>query len=282
MSAGWTGTDDPVAPPITAAGWLRAVLRAALIVPLFLGGLLLLLLIRLVERPLCGLRRPVTPFIVQGVFRGALALLQIRVVTTGAPMTQAGAVVANHASWLDILVLNIRKRVYFVSKAEVARWPLIGFMARAVGTVFISRNPGEARAQTALFEQRLLAGHPLLFFPEGTSSDGLRVLPFKSTLFAAFLTPALREALHVQPVTLRYVAPEGQDARFYGWWGDMDFGPHALMVLAASPQGRVELHYHTPVRVADFADRKALARHVEQVVRSGFAALSAHRGDEAQ
>lgn len=250
------------------AGWLLVILRGAVIGAVTYGGLVLLLLMRLVERPLCGLNRPVTPWITQGVCRAALMLMGLRLVRHGTPMVQRGAVVANHASWLDIFVLNACDRVYFVSKAEVAGWPGIGWLARATGTVFIARKGTEARAQAAMFEARLKAGHRLLFFPEGTSTDSIRMVPFKSTLFAAFHADGLRDALHVQPVTVVYHAPAGQDARFYGWWGDMDFGSHLAQVLGQGRQGRVEVTYHPPVAVAAFPDRKALAAHCERVIRS--------------
>ena len=185
---------------------------------------------------------------------------------------------ANHASWLDIFVLNAAKRVYFVSKAEVARWPGIGWLARATGTLFIARDRRQAAAQVALFRERLQAGHKLLFFPEGTSTDGLQVLPFKPTLFAAFTDPALGPDLAIQPVSVAYHAPAGADPRFYGWWGDMAFGPHLLSTLTARRQGRVEVVYHPPIRVADHADRKALARAAETAVRGG---LQARLGDSA-
>jgi lyso-ornithine lipid O-acyltransferase len=97
-------------------------------------------------------------------------------------MQHKGALVANHASWLDIFTLNACDRIYFVSKSEVAGWPGIGWLARATGTVFINRQGREAQMQKLLFEARLRAGHRLLFFPEGTSTDGQRVLDFKSTL----------------------------------------------------------------------------------------------------
>jgi 1-acyl-sn-glycerol-3-phosphate acyltransferase len=184
-------------------------------------------------------------------------------------MKQRGAVVANHGSWLDIFALNARKRIYFVSKAEVANWPGIGWLAKATGTVFINRDPREAKVQKEVFEARLMAGHKLLFFPEGTSTDAVRVIPFKPTLFAAFFSEHLRNEMYVQPVTVMYHAPKGEDARFYGWWGDMDFGPHLLKVLAQAPQGKVELVYHMPVKVSDFVNRKALSAYCEEVIRAG-------------
>ena len=265
---------DPVA--INPMGWLRIVLRGLVLGTLVFGCLILLLLVRLFERPLCGLRRPVTPYITQFVCRNAFRILGMNFSTSGELMQHRGAVVANHSSWLDIFTLNARKRIYFVSKSEVANWPGIGWLARATGTVFIERNPKHARKQTLLFEKRLLAGHKLLFFPEGTSTDGLRVLPFKTALFQAFFSDHLRDQMYIQPVTVIYHAPEGEPARFYGWWGDMDFGSHLLKTMAVRRQGTVKVIYHAPLRVADFSDRKALAVACRDAVKAGHSELEFH------
>ena len=227
-----------------------------------------MLALRLVERPVFGMHRPWTPHITVVVCRVFFRVLGLPLVTEGAPMAHPGAIVANHSSWLDIFALNAAGPLYFVSKSEVAAWPGIGWLARATGTVFVRRDRRDARAQTSAFETRLAAGHKLLFFPEGTSSDGQRVLPFKPTLFAALFSDHLPDDLWVQPVTVVYHAPEGGDPRFYGWWGDMEFGAHLLKVLGAARQGRVEVTWHPALRVADHADRKALARAAEAAVRS--------------
>lgn len=256
---------------IGLGGWVRIVLRTPVLAVVVYGGLLLLLILRGVEKPLFGMARPITPFVTQGVCRAALAILGIRLRTLGDPMRRQGAVVANHGSWLDIFVLNACQRVYFVSKAEVAGWPGIGWLARATGTVFINRRGSEARVQQNLFETRLRAGHHLLFFPEGTSTDTRTVLPFKSTLFAAFFTPDLAERMSIQPVSVVYTAPKGKDPRFYGWWGGMDFGPHFKKILAA-PRGNVQVVFHRPIAVAESGDRKKLALAAEQAVRSAHPA----------
>lgn len=271
MSRTWDSekSADPVV--IGPLGWLLVVLRGGALVLLVFGCFLVLLLLRLFERPLFGERRPVTPYLVQFVSRSAFVLLGMGYQTRGDLMRHPGAVVANHSSWLDIFALNARKRVYFVSKSEVARWPGIGWLARGTGTVFIERNASRAREQTALFETRLRHGHKLLFFPEGTSTDGLRVLDFRSTLFEAFFTEHLREVTWIQPVSVIYSAPPGRSARFYGWWGGMEFGPHLLKILATPRQGAVHLIYHPPLRVSDFANRKALASAAETLVRQGHA-----------
>ena len=266
----WHSETETREAPIGAMGYLRAVLRGVPLAIVTFGCLALLLLVRLVERPLFGLRRPVTPYITQFVCRSAFVILRIRLDVEGRPMTQMGAAVSNHCSWLDIFTLNASKRIYFVSKAEVAAWPGIGWLARATGTVFINRKKAEAKTHKTMFEDRLRAGHRLLFFPEGTSTDGLRVLPFKSTLFAAFVTDEMRKDLWIQPVSLVYTAPKGEDPRFYGWWGDMDFAHHLVKTLAARTQGSVKIVYHPPLAMADVTDRKGLAKTLEQTVRSAL------------
>ena len=277
MSEAWR--EEPAPERIGAAGWVRVLLRVLPLAVVVFGGLAVLLAMRLVERPLWGQRRPLTPYITQAVCRTAFVILGIDYHTDGQAMKGPGAIVANHSSWLDIFALNARKRIYFVSKAEVAGWPGIGWLAKATGTVFIRRDPREARLQVQEFIRRLSYGHKLLFFPEGTSTDGRRVLTFKPTLFAAFYADGLRETLSIQPVTVIYRAAVGADPRQYGWWGDMDFGPHLLSTLAAARQGSVTIQYHTPVRVAEIEDRKALARLLENKVRAGLIAAGVNDDD---
>lgn len=272
MTVTWDGAPPPPDTPVGVLGWLRILRRAVPIVVTILAGLALLLPLRLIEAPIFGWHRPWTPWITQSVCRLCLIWMGLGFRRSGRPMQARGAIVANHSSWLDIFVLNASDRVYFVSKSEVASWPGIGTLARATGTLFIARDPRQAKVQAQLFEERLLAGQRLLFFPEGTSTDGLRVLPFKTTLFAPFMADGLREVLHVQPVSVNYHAPEGaDDPRTYGWWGDMSFGAHLLSTLALPRQGHVEVVYHKPLRAADFDSRKTMAASAEIAVRAGHA-----------
>lgn len=263
--------EEPIAvTPFGVTGWLRVLLRGGVLGVVVYLGLVVLLLVRLVERPLFGLARPWSPRITKAVCRAAFRVLSMGYSVRGTPMRVPGAIVANHSSWMDIFALNAAQCLYFVAKSEVAGWAGIGWLARATGTVFIARKGSEAKAQQAVFEERLRAGHRLAFFPEGTSTDGLRVLPFKSTLFAAFYSHGLDHILQIQPVSLRYLAPEGQDARYYGWWGDMVFASHLLQVLAVRRPGRVEVMFHDPVSVEDFTDRKRLAAVCEAVIRAAL------------
>ena len=271
MSVTWDGAPPPDPVERGPGAVLRILWRGVGIVVIILIGLALLVPLRLIERPLFGLARPWTPWITQVVCRMSLFWLGLTYVRTGTPMTGRGAVVANHSSWLDIFVLNAGKRIFFVSKSEVAGWPGIGTLAKATGTLFIARDPRAAKAQTELFQERLLAGQRLLFFPEGTSTDGMRVLPFKSTLFEALFAQELRDKVYVQPVSVIYDAPEGAaDPRFYGWWGDMELGPHGVQVLGRARQGAVRVGFHAPLKVADFATRKDLSSALEAAVRNGM------------
>lgn len=259
-------------PRIGPFGWVRVAWRAVALVLLCYGGLMVLLALRLIERPLFGPSRPWTPHITRLVCRAVLAVMGLRLIRRGQPMSHPGAMVANHASWLDIFALNASALVYFVAKAEVSVWAGIGWLARATGTVFITRKGTEAKTQQRIFEDRLRAGHRLLFFPEGTSTDSRRVLPFKTTLFAAFFTHGLEHAMHIQPVTVVYHAPDGADPRFYGWWGEMAFAPHLIDILSTARQGHVEVIFHPQVPVDVFANRKDLAAHCERVIAASHPA----------
>lgn len=266
----WQSETPPPNDPIPASAWPRIGLRAMALVFVFAVGLAVHALVRLAEYPHARARRPLSGRVVQAVCWLTLRILGLPVHVTGRPLRGAGALVCNHSSWLDILALHAITPVTFVSKAEVAGWPGIGLLARVAGTLFIRRDRREARAQTALFGARLRARQRLLFFPEGTSSDGQRLLPFKPTLFQALLDPALGPDLRLQPVSLTYHAPQERDPRFYGWWGDMDFGAHALQVLAQARQGRAEIVFHDSIDVAAQPGRKALAAAAEAAVRAGL------------
>ncbi len=279
MTPTWTGNENYIAQRAPKGwDWLRVIRRGVPGVLVIAVCLVILLLVRLIERPLFGQRRPITPYITCFVCRSVIWLIGFPYEIKGRPMRHPGAVVANHASWLDIFTLNAPQRIYFVSKSEVAGWPGIGTLAKATGTVFIARERREAKLQQDLFEQRLGAGHKLLFFPEGTSTDANRVLPFKTTLFQAFFSEALRDQSYVQPITVNYHAPEGEDPRYYGWWGDMDLIPNVLHVLSTPKQGRIELVFHDPKPVNSFETRKVLALDLEETTRAAhFSEISASK-----
>ena len=273
MAPTWHSTDPaPAPPPIGLAGWGRVLGRGAGLAVVLGAGVGAFAALRVIEVAALRRRRVLSPLVSQQVSRAALRIIGLSIRVEGVPLSGPGAVVANHVSWLDILVLNAAQRVFFVSKSEVAHWPGIGFLARITGTEFITRRGADAVRQKAQLVARLSDGARLLFFPEGTSSDGLQVLPFKPTLFAAFFDSALQDRLALQAATLVYHAPRGADARVYGWWGDMGFGPHFLAVLARPSHGGVTVVLHSPLRAGDFDSRKQLAAQCEAMVRAGMPA----------
>jgi lyso-ornithine lipid O-acyltransferase len=199
--------------------------------------------------------------------RGVLWLVGIRPIVRGTPV-HAGALVANHASWLDIPALRSVTLMYFVAKSEVASWPGIGFITRVTGTIFINRRRAEAKREEAVLRSRIAHDQLLCFFPEGTSTDGRRVLPFKSSLFSAFFAEGRGTDFPIQPVTVRFrPAPgSGLPENFYGWWGTMSFEGNLWDVLTRSRGGTVQVTFHKPVTAADFPDRKRLADHCRETV----------------
>lgn len=274
MSPTWRDAEPPVpARPRGLRDWLRVIRRGVPAVLVLMLGVLLILPLRGIERLVHGRRRPWTGPHVQIVCRLVLACIGLSWRREGTPLRGPGAVVANHSSWLDILTLNAALPVFFVSKAEVARWPGINILTRVTDTHFVTRDPKLARAQALEFAERIRAGHRLLFFPEGTSSDGRRVLPFKPTLFQGFLADDLPAGLAIQPVSAVYHAPPGQDPRFYGWWADMDLGPHLLSILAARRHGYVTVRLHPPIPVAG-NDRKTLSAACYSAIEADFRGLA--------
>ncbi|MEM7546841.1 MAG: lysophospholipid acyltransferase family protein [Pseudomonadota bacterium] len=204
--------------------------------------------------------------------RAMLMLLGMRLVVRGAPIRKGGILVSNHVSWADILALRAVTRVNFVSKAEVRNWPGIGFIAEICETVFIERRRTEAKRQQHDLFERIERDELLCVFPEGTSTDGLRVLPFKSALMSVLFIEGVHEHALVQPVSLVYRPNPKHDlpSNFYGWWGSMPFEGHIWQVAQRSQGGSVEVVYHDPMRAADWDNRKELTAKCEADVFSAF------------
>jgi 1-acyl-sn-glycerol-3-phosphate acyltransferase len=204
------------------------------------------------------------------------ALFGIRIHVAGQAVKGEGVLlVANHTSWLDILIFSAATPLCFVAKAEVAGWPLFGTLARLQRTVFVAR---ERRSTTGavrdVIRERLAAGETLLLFPEGTSHDGNRVLPFKSALLGG-AEAVLGDGHHVkvQPVSAAYNGlhgmPMGREMRpLFAWYGDMEMVPHLWEALLAGPLD-VTVRFHEPLSL-DEMDRKSLAIRARDVIQAGL------------
>ncbi|MBP2311663.1 lysophospholipid acyltransferase family protein [Azospirillum soli] len=184
--------------------------------------------------------------------------------------------VSNHSSYLDITVLGSVIPGSFVAKSEVAGWPFFGTLAKLQQTVFVERKAraGVERQRDEL-GARLDAGDSLILFPEGTSSDGNRTLPFKTALFAVAARRIGDKPLTVQPVSITPTRldgiPMGIAFRpYYAWYGDMDLAPHLWTVFTLGRM-TVEVEFHPPVTIENFSSRKALADHCQRAVAGGVA-----------
>ena len=208
--------------------------------------------------------------------RRCCRLLGFRVETRGRKSTVHPTLYAsNHVSYIDIMVLGSLIEGSFVAKAEVASWPLYGWLARLQRSVFVERRGREAVAHRDEMSDRLERGDDLILFPEGTSSDGNRVLPFKSALFSVAERRPRGEALLVQPISIAYTRLDGMPMGRYlrplfAWYGDMDMASHLWHAVGLG-QVTVTVEFHPPVTVDDFGSRKALSEHCQARVAAGVA-----------
>jgi 1-acyl-sn-glycerol-3-phosphate acyltransferase len=213
-------------------------------------------------------------FIASNYYRVLRAILRIRVRVIGTPVRgRAVLYVSNHVSWADIVVIGSLSPVAFVAKREVASWPLVGIAARMQRTVFVDRTRRH-QAANAVQEivARLASGTSVVLFAEGTSSDGNRVLPFRSALVGAVREAAAQGGIAIQPMSICYTGlhgmPMGRHNRpLVAWYGDLDFLPHIKALIARGIIDAV-VSYGEPVAANAGADRKAVAKTLETAVRS--------------
>lgn len=209
----------------------------------------------------------------------------IEVAITGTPSSAHPTLfVSNHMSYLDITVLGSVIRGSFVAKADVARWPLFGWLAKLQRTVFVDRQRASTVAQGTIMRNRLLAGDNLVLFPEGTSSDGNRTLRFKSSLLVVADVTVDGQPIAVQPVSIAYAQldgmPMGRLIRpYFAWYGDMELASH-LWRMAGLGTVTVAVHFHPPTTVVACGSRKDLARVTQTAVAGGVAALLTGRAVE--
>lgn len=207
--------------------------------------------------------------------------LQVQVIgKLPASPTRPVLFVSNHSSWVDIPVLGGVLDGCFVSKSDVARWPVISTIARLGRSVFVSRQRGATARERDEMRARLAVGDNLVLFPEGTSSDGSRVLPFRSAFFA-LAEPRSQHPPLIQPISVVYDRlgglPTGRASRpVFAWYGDMDIASH-FWRLGQQSGLRATVLLHTPMEPAEFADRKALSLAVWRSVADGAATLRQNR-----
>jgi lyso-ornithine lipid O-acyltransferase len=208
------------------------------------------------------------PSIYHRIMRG---LLGLKISVKGSPsLDRPLCLVANHTSWLDIIVITSSLPVVFVAKHEVASWPFFGWLAQLQRSIFVNRDKRhQIRQAIDRIADALVADEVICIFPEGTSTDGTGVIPFRSALIGAVHETLRRAedlpAIFIQPVSVTYV---GCKRRLAVWAreDEIPFFPHLLQV-AGLRRIEVALRWGDPLPAEMNSDRKALAKRLEQTVR---------------
>jgi 1-acyl-sn-glycerol-3-phosphate acyltransferase len=216
--------------------------------------------------------------------------LRLRVRVVGEPVrNRAVLFISNHVSWADILVIGSIVPIAYVSKSEIGNWPLVGTAAKSQRTIFVDRSrrqqTGDAIADIV---ERLASGTSVVLFAEGTSSDGNRVLPFRSALIGAVKEASARSehGILIQPMSICYTAlngiPMGRQHRpTVAWYGDLDFMPH---ISAFINRGAVDavVTYGEPIKADAASDRKVMTKTLQNAVRQMTAATLLGRYNPAR
>lgn len=208
-------------------------------------------------------------------------LLDIRVRARGVPSTTVPTLfVPNHVSYLDVAILGRFIDAQFVAKAEIDGWPLFGYLARVTGTLFVKRHWRQARVQRDLLVERMEAGESFVLFAEGTSSNGLGVKPFKTSLLSPIEPWVARRPVAAQAVTLGYLrladgTPiSAANCDTHAWYDDMEFAPHLWDVMKHGGLD-VEVVFHEPVPSSAVTSRKVLGPQLRASVAETLARMRA-------
>lgn len=244
---------------------LRLFTRLSAFVGFVLLSMMTLVLLRAVE--LCSRRRIARAVLVNRYCAGLCRLLGMRIQTHGLPIEGSALRVCNHVSWTDIPILAAGLPLRFLAKHEVASWPLIGWIARQVGTIFVKRGAGDSAAVRETLASALEAGESILVFPEGTTTAGESVRPFHPRLLGAAITARCP----VQAITIAYHR-DGQPDRLVPFVGDDEFVAH-LFRLLRKPAVRVDVVFHPPLAVSVSDTPSELARTLHQQVSKGLEVL---------
>lgn len=237
---------------------LRSLWRIAQVVLLVLAGIAI---VRMLFPHWSPLRRRQVK---QAWAARLVATLGVRIESAGEAFPEQALIVSNHVSWLDVFVINALTPATFVCKDDVKHWPAIGWLVAHTGTLFIERGSRAAAARSAqAIAERLQAGERVAIFPEGTTTQGLHLLPFRAALFEA----ALGAGCAVQPLALRYLDETGKPSIAPAYDGDVSFG-QSMLSIARSTGLRARLQVLPALPPT--ADRRALALHSETAIATAL------------
>lgn len=222
---------------------------------------------------------PGSYYVPQFWHNGISSIIGLKTEVRGEKIADAQTIfVGNHLSYLDIFALGSNIRASFIAKEEIAHWPVIGFLSSVQQTAFISRSSDQAKKVANSLANMLAVGKGLILFPEGTSSEGRTVLPFKSSLFSLVRDEATGKAIQIQPFTITLLETDGHQLDdtsnasrdLYAWYGDMDFGPHFWKFLTTSG-AKIRITFHPVVQPQPEQDRKILSKMAWETVHSSLA-----------
>ncbi|MFC0400813.1 lysophospholipid acyltransferase family protein [Paraburkholderia rhizosphaerae] len=193
-----------------------------------------------------------------------LAGMRLVVHNDGARIDEGALVVSNHISWIDIYVINAWRPTRFVSKAEVRKWPVVGWLAEQLGTVFLQREKrSDAKRIMHELSEHLVAGHVICVFPEGTTTDGRELLPFHANLFQA----AVSASRPVQPVCIYYEDAHGNQSTAPSYIDEMSLGESLDTLLRGTP---LTAHVYVCDALAPGAERRALAADAQVAIEGAL------------
>ena len=263
----WEKENVDEIPPISFFHVLKGLLRLLVFLPLTIFLVIIFLIFKAILKPL-NLNYPV--FLIRKSWSVLiLRLFGLKLKVIGKQSYNSTIFVSNHISWTDILVIQSVLDIIFVAKSDVKKMPGLGFLAGIANTVFIDRNPQKISKDSLILKKKIEKGELICFFPEGTSTDGLRVLKFKSGFFQLLFDGIYNQNKYikkVQPLSIYYkVHNKNLSKDFYGWWGSMSIISHITKILCLS-SGSVELKFHASLNSEEFNDRKEIALAAENTI----------------
>jgi 1-acyl-sn-glycerol-3-phosphate acyltransferase len=239
---------------------MRALLGAARLA-LFLMASMVTIIVQTTILSILRLRGKRVALVWPKLFHDFCArLVGLKVLVEGQPVRGDHIVyIGNHVSYFDVQAVGGIIEGTFIAKKDIESWPFFGLMGKMGQTIYMSRNPADAAREGQMFEERLKEPSPIIIFPEGTSSNGESILPFKSSLFQMFLN----KNIIIQPFTISIMEVEGKTPvttamrDHYAWHGDMDLIPH-LWAFVKSKGAVVKITFQNPITIHSFKDRKTL------------------------
>tara|TARA_B100001989_G_C24547413_1_gene471897 strand:+ start:886 stop:1665 length:780 start_codon:yes stop_codon:yes gene_type:complete len=241
----------------------------------FLAFIFLCLIVTPIQLVVLAFTKGPNAYIIPHLWHKAVCMIfRIKIRCTGKPERNDQVIfIGNHISYLDISVIaSILQNASFVAKKDVEGWAVFGFLSKLQQTAFISRSKEDAAKEKLALDTMLYNGKNLIIFPEGTSTDGKEVLPFKSSLFAICFKENLKN-IKLQPFTLQMISTNGQkissqeDRDIYSWHINMDTPlEQHLWAFAKSKGAEISLVFHPAINAHDYSNRKTLAKTCHDAV----------------